>query len=338
MGPSEAVAGRIVFSRTDVTASGLFSVLPDGTGERPVSAAELATAEPQGGRTVFPSGTPSGTGACISVVRLGGGQEFTDVCGPEILGSAWSPSGRQFVVKLSDSLHFFVLRGERPVRTRVVRGEGRGAMQWSPDGSRLAAILQPAEPAGGPGWLVTVDPGDGTMRTLANVEVFGPLAWSPDGRWIAARSRGAASPGDLRIYGANGGLEGRAVVPASVVAAAYGVTWSADGSRLAFVGNRTDLPPADPQVPASSRTDVFVARVDDGALTRLTEHAGTYFGLAWSPTGDRVAFSGTPGGSARPQSTNDVFVSTLADGAAVTVPLTATAGMGETVVAWIPER
>jgi Tol biopolymer transport system component len=340
LGPSPSIAGRILFSRTDGLTGGLFSVLPDGTDERPVTAAELATAEPHQGRTVYASGTPSPSVVCVSVVRPDGGQVFTDVCGPEIVGSAWSPSGRQFVVNMSDSLHFFALLGERPVRTRVVQGGGRGRMAWSPDGSRLAAILRPAEPAGGPGWLVTVDPGNGTMRTLANVEAFGPLAWSPDSRWIAARSQGATSQGDLRIYGANGGLAGHVVVPATLVVAAHEVKWSPDGSRLALIGNRPDLPPTELPVSASNRTDVFVAAVEGGALTRLSEREGTYFGLAWSPTGDRVAFSGTPGGSVRPERTNDVFVSTLATapGTGGTVQLTTTAGVGETVVAWIPER
>ena len=60
---------------------------------------------------------------------------------------------------------------------------------------------------------------------------------------------------------------------------AYAPAWSPDGSRLAFVSNR------------SGDEEIYVARADGSGVTRLTKLRGPDLSPAWSSDGRRLAWS-----------------------------------------------
>ena len=70
-------------------------------------------------------------------------------------------------------------------------------------------------------------------------------------------------------------------------------------------------------------------------------HRRSYHGLAWSPDGTQLAFSGTPGGTRHPEITGDVFVVDVpGEPGAIATPVrvTTTTDPGERVVAWVAAR
>ncbi|MGE0028822.1 MAG: TolB family protein [Thermoleophilia bacterium] len=141
---------------------------------------------------------------------------------------------------------------------------------WSPDGSYLLA-----ERRTGPRALAAFPIGGNTApRPVATG--LDRAAWSPDGRWIAARSGGDIAL--MRVGGAT-----RPVAPAppgdGPVAA-----WSADSTRIAWAT-------------AGADTAIAIAGVDGGAPRRLPLPAGPApTALAWSPDGSAIGVARSGGG------------------------------------------
>jgi Tol biopolymer transport system component len=133
---------------------------------------------------------------------------------------------------------------------------------WSPDGSEIASETG--------GRCVVF--GDATGRPVGwNPRALGlapgdcPLpVWSPDGRWLAAES----GRGSLYLVPRHGGKAHRVSADASEL------SWSPDGSRLAFW--RGDA--------------LFLARGDGTHAYRLARHANVD-SLWWTPTGSWLAFT-----------------------------------------------
>jgi hypothetical protein len=134
---------------------------------------------------------------------------------------------------------------------------------WTPDGSILLA-----ERRSGPRRLAAFPIGGNTApRPVA--DGLDRAAWSPDGRWIAARSGGEIVL--LRVGGA-----ARPVAPAPPGAGPV-AAWSADSTRIAWAA-------------AGADTAVAIAGVDGGAARRLPLSPGPRpTGLAWSPDGATIA-------------------------------------------------
>ena len=104
-------------------------------------------------------------------------------------------------------------------------------MSFSPDGKRVAFLRG--------GKLLTMDPdGKDVKVVVGETQVF-DYEWSPDSKWLAYARRDGSFASELYIVPAGGAT---AANPARNVTryATYngGVTWSADGKRLAFLSER----------------------------------------------------------------------------------------------------
>jgi Tol biopolymer transport system component len=64
----------------------------------------------------------------------------------------------------------------------------------------------------------------------------------------------------------------------------FGVSWSPDGTRIAFTGAEN-----------GTGTGLWVMNDDGSGQVRLTAPDVTVYGVSWSPTGDRLAFMGVRG-------------------------------------------
>ena len=177
----------------------------------------------------------------------------------------WSPDGHRIVFSGGIGLWGGPIRVAPAEGGSFVALTGGGAFDedawpaWSPDGTRIAFTRQVWPDIGI--WVMNAD-GSGVARR-AGGGAWGPIGpvWSPDGMRIAfSDGEPYPNPGSsIRVMNADG----------SGVYTLYQSTrwlrvgdWSADGKLLLFaqgVGS-----------PTSSRTDLFLLRVEDGAITRLT--------------------------------------------------------------------
>jgi len=118
-------------------------------------------------------------------------------------------------------------------------GQGDYAARFSPDGKSIAFVRGGTE-------LCVVEIDGKKERSLAKgviadpLQIGHPIAWSPDGKWIAFFNAGARGFTNVAIVPAAGGD----VKPVSFLANgnATGVAWSPDGTFLLFdTGQRTEV-------------------------------------------------------------------------------------------------
>ncbi len=195
--------------------------------------------------------------------------------------------------------------------------------RWSPDGRRLAFLSDRAEQP--QIFVVPLDGGEARQITDLKHGV-GELVWSPDGLRIAFSSKiGPKGPvslskqtpeerkqeensSDVKVIrslrykldgeGFLGDLKRHILtVPADggdVEEVTTGdwddaqPNWSADGSRLAFVSNRTD------DREFNRIADIWTVDVASGDCQRLTGSDGQYMTPAISPDGREIAYVGNP--------------------------------------------
>lgn len=158
-------------------------------------------------------------------------------------------------------------------------------VQWSRDGSRLAAPLG-ANPAGAdrdPRRIAILAAGGASLGSLA-VE-FGSMAmaWSPSGNHLAVLAP-QATKGGLWLFDGSGKLERELALPPPYRAAQattfVTVSWSPDGRFLAVTGCPCD----------SGNHGSWIVAVDgSGAREIRVPGDGHALSLAWSPDGTRVA-------------------------------------------------
>ncbi|MFC1660154.1 prolyl oligopeptidase family serine peptidase [Gemmatimonadota bacterium] len=207
----------------------------------------------------------------------------------------------------------------------TMSGESAGSPKWSPDGKYLSFTASRGENARSQVWLL--DRRGGEARQLTEVKQgVGSYEWSPDGTKLALTLRDADTT-RTDSGGDRGGptrsrardpwvidrlqikRDGRGYLTDTTRTHLYvfdveskdlsqitsgrwdegSPTWSPDGSKIAFVSNRTEDPDA------NSNSDIWVVSADNtdrgGTLIRITDYEGGDGSPAWSPDGEWIAYT-----------------------------------------------
>jgi len=153
---------------------------------------------------------------------------------------AWSPDSRKIVYSSArDGAPRLVLYDfGSATETALTAAEGDYAPRFSPDGRTIAFVRKGTE-------LRVVDVASRQEKSLAKgiiadtVGVGRPVAWSPDGRWLAYFTAGTRGFTNVSLIPAGGGQERQVSFLANANAGA--VLWAPDGTFLLFdTGQRTE--------------------------------------------------------------------------------------------------
>jgi tricorn protease len=252
----------------------------------------------------------------------GRAERVTATTGPEAELS-WAPDSRRlaYASRRDGAMGIHVYDFGTRQELRVAAGDAVATPVWSPDGNRLAFARDGRE-------IVVVELPGGRERVVATGLIwrppFGlarPLAWSPDGRWLAYLA--ADDRMFMNVYVARADAERASGVPAggravSRLANSFGgsLAWSPDGRSIYFDTQhrtedgriaRVDLVPRTPAFRDSLFWDLF--RDPEGQPT--ARHPATVDRTG--PTG-RAAQAGPAGSPGSARSRDGVVVEIDFDG------------------------
>jgi len=163
-------------------------------------------------------------------------------------------------------------------------------------------------------WTLDVEKGSARRLTPWRSTVFlGPTSYSPDGATLAAESFGS------RIMEGAVAVDLRTRRITRLVRNAFQPTYSPDGTRLAFVRDKTRL--FDLPKPNRPVTELWVARADGSGAQRILRAKGYISYPSWDPSGSRLSFTRNPPaeatGGLEPEPGNEVMAIN-ADGTCLT--------------------
>lgn len=189
--------------------------------------------------------------------------------------------------------------------------------RWSPDG-RFLAFLSARD--GGRAQIWTLSRNGGEARRVSNLENgASSFEWSPDGtRFVCLTRTGppVSKTSDVRHYthisykfndtGYFDEKRSHVAIVEVRTGAARLITdgdnwndldphWSPDGTRIAFVSNRTGK-----EFDMDHNSDVWAIAAAGGPLTKISDHVGPDSSPRWSPDGTRIAFLGAEDEEAPP--------------------------------------
>ncbi len=238
---------------------------------------------------------PSG-GGTVTEIHTGSNPRVR-VAGPG--GVAFSPNGKNVV--------FAGVDAENPMRPHLWMMPGEGG-QPAPLTQRPATRAQDRFPCWRPGgksvvfirsgnwqqaWFATTDIyevqvlGGETRRITSDSDgvVWGSIACSPDGKWVAFFSKEESSPATpaadtIKIKPLDSG-EAKVLAKVEHVGGHEEISWSPDGRKLAY----------------NAKGKIWVLPLGGGPPVEIeTGLEGGQHHVAWSPDGDKIAFQGLRGG------------------------------------------
>ena len=164
----------------------------------------------------------------------------------------------------------YVLRfdgGEAQAVTHLKNGAG--AFQWSPDGSRFVVLSRT-----GPSDNVAASARKSDVRHYSHISYkFNDTGWFDDKRshlWVVEIGTGA-------VRQLTSGDDWNDLDP----------QWSPDGTRIAFVSDRTGK-----EFDDGHNKDIWVIPAAGGELTKISDHDYDDTQPRWSPDGKSIAFAG----------------------------------------------
>ncbi len=231
-------------------------------------------------------------------------------------GMAWSPDMSK-IIFLSDRdrdgfENLFLLEADDPEHPKLIDAhrfkttrlsntrQAAEGVSFAPDGKRVAFMR------GGKLWTMNPD-GSDPKAVVNDVQVI-DYEWSPDSKWLVYARQDGSFASELYVIPATGATPAN---PARNITryATYnaGVTWSADGKKLAFLSNRRgngNLFVMTLQKPAAPGTEKSFDHRHASRRVRLGRHPSARpvdqcprREAAISPDGSRVAFRATSGSS-----------------------------------------
>lgn len=185
----------------------------------------------------------------------------------------WSSDGKTlaFVSKRAPETQaqLFLLSmdgGEAVALTKLKNGVS--AFEWAPDGTRLVCVSR-----SGPSDKITGEP-KSDVRHYRHIDYkFNDTGWFDDKRghlWVVTVKGGEAKQ-------ITEGDDWNDSDP----------QWSPDGTRIAFVSNRTGK-----EYDGDHNSDVWVVSAAGGALTKISDHPFEDDEPRWSPDGSKILFAG----------------------------------------------
>jgi Tol biopolymer transport system component len=212
---------------------------------------------------------------------------------------AWSPDSTQIIYGVTDRIRnplgFFLANvdGSNPERIEFegMKGQYRSMnIAATADGSRLAFYGQDSEF----NWHIYVANADGSdpqpiSAALLDDQPYVELAWSPDGQHtlLIRDPYYVPAPGPLVIADGDGANATVLVSPPPNYI--NSVSWSPDGSQIAFLATETSGVSSVPDV------DVYIVNADGSGLMALDIALNvSYVGTSWGIIPDDVTLPATP--------------------------------------------
>jgi Tol biopolymer transport system component len=218
---------------------------------------------PDGRRLIL----PAVTSADRLVVMNADGSGREDLGEGDPSGAVWSPDGRR-IAFLRPYGGLSVIGADGKGERRLTGSDEDSSPAWSPDGKRLAFVRTSFAATA----VMLVDPDGRHFHVLRRLEGdLEQLHWARDGRSLTflEHSGGSYARGDLVTLALAGGRLLRRVP--RVNAQYFGIAWSPDGRRLAYVRGNFRL----------------VMMNADGSGRRSL---GDGWGPAWAPDGRTIAY------------------------------------------------